>query len=158
MQVTLMVDGSFCPETGAGGFGYWIASYRGKQPGGGPIKGICSNPTDVEMRAVCNALVEGINSGLVQEGDVVLVQTDSKMAIYAFEGKRVPGEKSERDAVEFLNAYKEKRNLTIVFRHVKGHSDAPGARYAANNHCDDRAKRAMRKVRRQLREQGCLRS
>lgn len=145
-----MVDGSFCPETGAGGFGYWIASYRGKRPGGGPIKGASTNPTEVEMKAVCNALVEAVNSGLVQPGDKVLVQTDSKNAIRAFEGNRIPGEEAERETVRFLNQYKKKADLTLVFRHVKGHSDAPGARYAANNHCDTRAKQAMRKVRYQL--------
>ena len=155
MQVTLMVDGSFCPETGAGGFGYWIASYRGKKPGAGPIKGVCINPTEVEMKAVCNALVEAVNSGLVEPGDVVLVQTDSKNTIAAFEGRRIPGEQAERDAVSFLDGYKADKNLIILFRHVKGHSDAPGARFAANNHCDQRAKQAMRKVRHKLRSSAC---
>lgn len=147
MQVTLMVDGSFCPDTRAGGFGYWIASYRGKLGGGGPIKDLATNPTEVEMKAVCNALVVAMNEDLILTGDTVLVQTDSKNTIAAFEHRRIPGEEAERDVVAWLDQFIAVRGLTLVFRHVKGHSTAPGARFAANNHCDTRAKKAMYKVR-----------
>jgi ribonuclease HI len=104
------------------------------------------------MKAVCNALVYALNAGLIEQGDVVLIQTDSTEAIAAFEHRRVPGQSGERDAVSFLDQFKKERNLTLRFRHVKGHSSKPGARYAANNHCDTRAKQAMRKVRAQLKE------
>lgn len=147
MNITLMVDGSFCPETGAGGFGYWIASERGKLGGGGPIKNISDNPTDVEMKAICNALVIAMNLGFAVSGDKILVQTDSKQAIAAFEHNRIPGSESERMSVSFLDKFRKENNLLVVYRHVKGHSDNPGARFAANNHCDERAKTAMRKVR-----------
>jgi len=152
MQVTLMVDGSFCPDTGAGGFGYWIASYRGKLGGGGPMQSLAGNPTEVEMKAICNSLVIAVNEGLVRAGDTVLVQTDSKNSISAFEHRRIPGVEAERGAVAFLDHYKIERELSIIFRYVKGHSTQAGARYAANNHCDERAKRAMRKVRAQLKK------
>lgn len=153
MHVTLMVDGSFCPDTGAGGFGYWIASYRGKLGGGGPIKGVTTNATEVEMKAVCNSLVISLIEGLIEPGDSVLVQTDSKSAINAFEHTRIPGGEAEKDTVTFLDKYVEEKLLTLVFRYVKGHSDDPRARFKANNHCDERAKQAMRKVRAQLREE-----
>ena len=147
-----MVDGSVCPDTGAGGFGYWIASYRGKLGGGGGMQAAANNPTEVEMKAVCNSLVIAVNKRLIQPGDTVLVQTDSKNSIAAFEHRRIPGVEAESEAVAFLDRYKIERELSIIFRYVKGHSTQAGARYAANNHCDERAKRAMRKIRAQLRK------
>ncbi len=145
-----MTDGSFCPKTGAGGYGFWIASERGKMPGGGPLKGICADSTEVEMKAVCNSLAASLYHELILSGDEVLIQLDSKNAIAAFEGKRIPGMEEELRVVETFKGIVETYSLTIEFRHVKAHSPNVNARNAANNHCDRRAKRGMGIRRREL--------
>lgn len=154
MLVTLMVDGSYCPHTGAGGYGFWLASERGRMPGGGPMQTRASDACEVEMRGVCNALVQGFNGGLIQQGDHILIQTDCKAAIGAFLHQRQSLSDAEREAVRFLWSFKNNRDVSLSFRHVKGHSKRPEARYAANNHCDERAKRYMRAERAKLQQKG----
>lgn len=39
MKVTIIADASHCGNTGATGYGFWIASDRGKRNGGGPNDG-----------------------------------------------------------------------------------------------------------------------
>lgn len=38
MRVTILADASHCPTTKAGGYGYWIASERGKKGAPAPLK------------------------------------------------------------------------------------------------------------------------
>lgn len=141
---TLVVDASWCPSSGAGGYGYWIASDRGKHGGGHPFREKVESSNLAEMQAVVDAIYLARKFELVLPGDEVLVQTDSKAAIQGLNGFRtVRGNE--------LKTQKEYRkiciSIAVELRHVKGHTRRTEARFVANNHCDRRAKLAMHVAR-----------
>lgn len=147
MRVTIIADASHCPDTLAAGYGYWIASERGKFGGGGPMKGLVADSTTAEMQAVCNALYAAVRCQLVQPGDEVLIQTDCEAAIQAFQGSRDVRRKHEREVLRYFHSLRERSSIRVSFRHVKGHTKRKEARYVTNNLCDQRAKEGMRQAR-----------
>lgn len=68
MRVTIIADASWCPDTYLGGYGFWIASERGKMPGEGVFKRKCNNSCEAEAMALVNALHVGIKNNLVHKG------------------------------------------------------------------------------------------
>lgn len=147
MRVTLIADASFCNDHKVAGYGYWVASDRGREGGGGEMQGVVGNNVVAEMMAVCLALFHGLKKGLVQEGDEVLLQTDCLPAIDALSGKRTKLITQEREVVDKVLEYKKRFSLQLEYRHVKGHTNRPGNRYITNRLCDQRAKEAMRRAR-----------
>lgn len=147
MLVTIICDASFCPDTGVAGYGYWIASNRGKRGGSGAMKGTCANNTVAEMQAVVNALHVAVKSELVQAGDTVLIQTDCYGAIDTFNGFRKKIHAEEKSTVEAFLKVKTEAQVIVDFRHVKGHTRQTGARFATNRKCDQDARAHMRKAR-----------
>lgn len=139
---TILTDASFCPRTGAAGFGYWIASDRGKKGGGGPILHPCENSGDAEAMAIVNTLFIARKHGLVEHGDEVLIQSDSTEAIAGLKKARWP--KIHKEFVTLC------LTLDVRFKHVKGHTNREThkqARYGANRACDQRARLYMRQER-----------
>lgn len=106
-----------------------------------------------EMLAVCNSLFVALREGLVQDGDHVLMQTDCKAAINAFENNRPTKMPQEGEALRFFRDLRKERTLSVSFRHVKGHTDRKETRYVTNNLCDQRAKDGMRIARRALQKE-----
>lgn len=147
MRVTIIADASFCPDTNVAGYGFWIASERGKQGGGGEMKCRVDGNIAAEMQAVVNALYIAHRLQLVQAADEVLIQTDCMAAIDAFEGKRRNLPAQEWEAVKVLRRLRSDHSLRVVFRHVKGHTGKKEARFVTNHLCDKRAKEAMRRAR-----------
>ena len=84
MLITIITDASHCPETKVGGYGYWLASKRGKKGGSGTFKGTVETSSLAEMMAVANSLHIAIADHIVQMDDHVLIQTDCEAAIQAF--------------------------------------------------------------------------
>jgi ribonuclease HI len=151
MRVTLIADASFCSFTGAGGYGWWAASERGKQGGGGAMRDKVCSSSAAEMIAIVNGLHMAIKFGIVHAGDHVLLQTDCMAALDGFQHRRTKQlNKSELAAFKKLYELKKQHRLTYSFRHVKGHSNIKEARYITNNLCDERAKVGMRLARRRL--------
>lgn len=150
MNITIIADASHCPQTKAGGYGFWIASQRGKLAGSGPLKGRIANSTVAEMMAIANAFHQSIMKGLVHPYDTVLFQTDCIAAIDAFEATRSLT-LDEKVVVEYLHNIANQADIVVKFKHVKGHTKrGNGARFAANRKCDEQARAAMRKQREQL--------
>lgn len=147
MRVTIISDASRCMQTGAAGYGFWVASARAKFAGGGSFRAPTSSVEVAESLAICNAISVAIYRGAVQPGDQVLIQTDCLNAIDILGGKRASLREDERMAFDFLQNLSAAHNLTLAFRHVKGHSTLPGARYTTNRLCDKRAKAGMRQAR-----------
>jgi ribonuclease HI len=149
--VTILADASFCSRTSAAGWGYWIASDRGKLGGGGELKRATSSAV-AEMMAVVNALDVGLRGFLIQKDDTVLIQTDCQEAIIAF----CQGTSRDVDQTAVLEAYFVRVRafkLTVRFKHVKGHTSRhthTDARYGANRACDGRARRAMQQMRKRI--------
>lgn len=105
-----------------------------------------------EMLAVCNSMFAALKFGLVVEGDHILMQTDCMAAIRAFENMRQTKKPQEKEALRYFRELRKERNLTVSFRHVKGHTTRTEARYVTNNLCDQRAKEGMRRARRALKQ------
>lgn len=155
-RVTIIADASWCPNTHAGGYGFWIASDRGKQGGSGAFRDTVVSSTAAEMMALINALHHACKVNLVQEHDGVLMQTDCQDAIRYFEGKHPiynPRREEEQKLVVYFNELLSKAGVSVSFRHVKGHTDGREPRLYINNKCDEFAKRAMRKMRTLLQSQ-----
>ena len=131
--------------THAAGYGYWIASDRGKLGGGHPFKTKINNINLAEMMAICNTIHIAMKIGYVETGELILVQTDSLSAIGAFTKRRKVTREDEMAVVRFFETFDSQ--LSIEFRHVKAHNADPGRRFQANNSCDRQAKAAMRIAR-----------
>lgn len=148
MNVTVLSDASYCPKYKVAGYGYWIACGRGKLGGGGQILEDVEDTNAAEMMAICNAVWHGVTDKLIQEGDNLLIQTDSLAAIDRLRGQRVVTVTEQQSRVI---AYYEKAirrlELSVHLRHVKGHTLHQEARYVANRMCDKRAKEQMRAAR-----------
>lgn len=152
MLVTIMTDASYCPDTGAAGYGYWIASNRGKCGGGGPLRRLLASSTTAETLAVANALHIAFKLGAAEIRDSVLVQTDCQAVIELFEGRRRPVDGTEQEAYFHIQRIINKYFITLHFKHVKGHNAREGsARSVANHMCDKRARYFMKQMRNQQR-------
>lgn len=150
MNVTIISDASWCPNTKAGGYGYWIACQRGRKAGGGVIRRRVTSSQSAEMMAVVNGVWHGLNDGYVLSGDVLLIQTDCLNAIDLFRrgAGRTP---EEREVIQFFHELLDGNALEVSFRHVRGHTNGDTPRTYVNNVCDKTAKKHMRKMRTHLR-------
>lgn len=155
MWVTVMTDASYCPDTGAAGYGYWIASNRGKHGGGGPLRKLLGSSTTAETLAVANALHIAFKLKLADRNDSVLVQTDCVAVITLFQGGRRPIDRTEQAAYLHVMRLVDKFHFNLRFKHVKGHNAREGsARSVANHMCDSRARHYMKQVRQRERSLG----
>lgn len=143
----MLADASFCPHTRIAGYGFWIAAARGKLPGQGVFKTLCRDNIVAEMRAIVYALRQGMNAGVLQKFDELLIQVDCQAAIAAFDGSRALLNEEEKEVQQYFQYLKEQGSFEIEWRHVKGHSHITDARSLSNNSCDRRARREMRKAR-----------
>lgn len=147
MLVTLMTDASHCQQTGAAGFGFWCVSNRGKLAGGKPLNGKIKDSYEAEAKGVANSLVIGFRSGIIQQGDTVIIQLDNIGVVFGINGKLKKKRKDVKEVLRFINNFKTQNNLSIECRHVKGHSKKTESRFSANKHCDRLAKQQMKMAR-----------
>lgn len=153
MLITIIADASFCPQTGAAGYGYWVACDRGKRGGSGYMQEPVANCTVAEEMALANALYHACKLGLVLPHDEVLLQTDSMGAICAFNGERKSVPNVEQVPVNYLRRLVAKMEITVRYKHVKGHTDGREPRLYINNQCDALAYEAMSIKRSQIKRQ-----
>lgn len=153
MRVTIISDASFCPNTKAAGYGGWVVCDRGNNASGGPLNGAPTSGA-AETMAICNVVWEGFKANLIQCGDHLTIQTDCATAIKVYKEARWTSA-VEGSAFKWLNDQARKYNLTIEFRHVKGHSNVQDTRSKAQRFCDERARSAMQKERSKIRLQEC---
>jgi len=147
MLVTLMTDASHCSTTKAAGFGFWCVSNRGKLSGGKPLNGVVRDAYQAEAKAVANSLIIGFRSGIIQQGDKVIVQLDNLAVVNGLMGKSNKVRKDVMDVLRFIKNFKIENNIEIECRHVKGHTKRKENRFKANNHCDKIAKKQMKLAR-----------
>jgi ribonuclease HI len=152
MRVTIIADASHCPDTLAAGYGYWAISERGSRGGGGPLAKPIDKSSAAEMAALVNALYVALEVGIALPGDHVLLQTDCMGAIQALESKRTGLSSDERSAKGKFYELKKSADVTVSFRHVKGHTTVKDARSVTNRLCDERAKAGMRLARKRIKE------
>lgn len=173
MKMTLFADASFCPRTGAAGWGSWAIRddwQRGKLQGG-PIK------AHRKIKASNNAEVAGIALALwyhKHAGDLdgltdILLQCDNVIALGYIKQKihrtTVSVAKVNRHhprivACGFSDKLVIAATQTIAdmleeipnvgVRHVKGHSKTGDSRSWVNEQCDKEARRHMLVVRKEI--------
>lgn len=130
--VTAFADASYCPNTGAYGWCFWVKFGEPAQTvvesGGG--LGL-TNSGAAEIEAVRQAL-KFLNS-IDLTARTVVMQTDCQQAI-----RELGPQLGELTRVGALAAY---------FKHVKGHRGTACPRSAVNSLCDRRARAEMRRRR-----------
>lgn len=144
---TLIVDASYCSQTKAGGYGFRIASERGKRSGSGILQGRVTNSMVAEMQAVVNVLWIARNEEKVLPGDEVLIMTDCVAAINGLEGRRVLSKEEEVIRKEYL---KLNNHIYVELRHIRGHVKSDKKRYVAHNNADEAAKKQMKLQRKKF--------
>lgn len=155
MLATIIADASHCGQTLVAGYGYWAVSGRGRHAGAGVFKEKLRDSTVAETMAVVNALFCAVRLGIVQEGDSVIIQTDSVAAIHCLDNRDKGRGKIRlrQDMVTPANAFgslRDSKKLEIEFRHIKGHSGVRDNRSRAQRQADIRARRAMRQARKAI--------
>ena len=140
MLVTVNADASFCPDTKAGGYGLYVASSRSKRSFDGRFKDLTANSTSAELKALVLGLYFGIKFGIIKANDVVLLQSDCIPAL----------DKIEAGKSKKVNEYIERFNLTLKFKHVKGHAGIYEGRFLSNHINDRKAYLNMVKMRKTI--------
>jgi ribonuclease HI len=151
MLVTIIADASYCPDTGAAGYGFWIASARGRRSGSGSVRQPVTSSISAEMMAMVNGFHQACVWGLIQPKDSLLLQTDCQSAIHAFQNMRFRMSTEEVAVVARMRLIAATYDVETSFRHVKGHTSGKTPRTWVNNECDRLAGAAMRVTRERLR-------
>lgn len=151
MRVTIIADASFCHETKAAGYSFWIASDRGKRGGQGHAPDRVVNSIAAEMMALVQGVVHACMFGLLHPGDQLLLQTDCQAAIDAFTNRRNKITPEELLIVRQVNKLIKELAVSVSYKHVKGHTRGADARTWTNNNCDRRAGEELEKARQMMR-------
>lgn len=177
MLVTLFSDASICPDTGCVGWAAWAKCDRGTARGEGVLKRLTIDSSVAEAMAAVNAIAIARQGGLIESGDRVLLQTDSNSVMDVLKGRARRGiRRADRDRtdISFEQLHSEvlrrneeideisrtyarivnEMNVTVLWRHCKGHRGLEDRRAAVNSDCDERAREHMRKARSRFRSNG----
>lgn len=147
MNVTVICDASYCHEYKVAGYGYWIASARGKSGGSGKVIADVENNNTAEMMAIVNTLWHGVNDLKILRGDTVLIQSDCTSAMSKLNGLQECITQQEKQVQKHYLDSITQFDIVVRFKHVRGHTVNPDSRSVANRMCDKRAKREMRLAR-----------
>lgn len=164
--MTIFADASFCPKTGAAGWGAWaIRDGWGKgRLMGGPFRRTIRNSTEAEICGLASAIHDLDRADALGEVEAFILQCDNVAAPGTI-FHRVPWarwakscdardvaahfRKSKLQGVE-AEAVDAVKNLTlgraVWLRHVKGHVSGTGRNWV-NQQCDDEARRHMQAMR-----------
>lgn len=146
MHVTIITDASFCHESKASGYGVWVASHRGKKEFGGPLRDLPGSG-EAEYVGIARGLYHALESKLALPGDTILIQNDLQPAINFLNGGRGEGVDKKYEVKAWIDAIAKKYNLSISYKHIKGHTSQKDRRYKSQNKCDRRAYAEMQKER-----------
>lgn len=152
MLVTIFADASWCPDTGAAGYGVWCKSDRGTFHKGGSFQDLYRSSGEAEAAALVNAVFFAQREGILIPADRVLLQSDSLHALGILRGAIPQRTRNEQEAFTRLHEWRKRYLLDIEYRHVKGHNADGSRRSWVNQLCDDLAGKAMRSRRGQLRK------
>jgi ribonuclease HI len=167
----IFADASVCTQSHAAGWGAWVKRDGGvSQVFGGPFAASMKTPDDAEISALANALYRAVHWQLIEPGDVVMLQSDSLNSLTRIRGhigaanngargglavglpaKRArPLSTQAAAAVEVIRKLVADARLSLVVRHVKGHTGEGKGRSWVNAACDRTAKQHMKARRREI--------
>lgn len=131
-----MTDASV-DKQGNAGYGFWCVSTRSTGiSGSNPLKGYVKDSYQAEAKAVVCSLIQCIKKGSIKKGDNILIQLDNTGVISLFSNSKANIRADLVEVKTYLERLILEYNLTINYRHVKGHSSIKASRYTANNLCD----------------------
>lgn len=137
LYVSAFADASYCPETGAYGYAFWVKWGHPAETHLDTGSGLCKSSYEAEL-AGCMAAVEFIKTLDVTD-KIIVLQCDNIQAVDTMRAH--------------LAKLKELKAVKDAYpKHVKGHvaNSRGGARHYMNNVCDRKAKEAMRSFRSSL--------
>lgn len=137
--ITVFADASYCPDTGASGYGWWIKFGSPAETLRGSSGGSTTSSHHAEVEALRAALrsVSALDPQHLQDKTLV-VQSDCTGALFEIQAE--------------LHSLAQKLRLRKAYtKHVKGHHGYADARASVNTYCDNAAKREMRRRRNQPR-------
>lgn len=141
--ITLFADASFCPNTGAYGWCFWIkhgepAQTILKDGGGVGLSG--SNQAEIEALRQGIKTIEQLNI----KGKRIVIQSDCLGALEAIKPQ--------------LDALRQQGAACAYTKHVKGHQGHRNKRASVNTTCDRKAGRQMAVFRAQANKTGLRRT
>lgn len=148
--VTINTDASFCPNTKAGGYAFWIKSDYFKITGANFFKDLIIGSDDAELKCIANALHTLSKYNLTaKELEYLYINTDSTSAIGQIEKRST---ELGRKIGEMIDEIMTQSGTIIRYqlRHVKGHSRNTNSRSMVNKWCDKQAGIFMRIKRKEL--------
>lgn len=146
--LTINTDASFCPDTKAGGYAFYIRGDDFKLTKAGSFKYKVKNPTDAEAKCIINAL-HTLSIQSLPQVDVIVINTDSKTCIDHMSGLQ-PSKLYGRGKALAHRIKNKCRAEEVKFKHVKAHTGKNDSRSWVNEWCDQQAKVWMRKKRAEL--------
>ncbi len=170
MMLTLFADASFCPKTGAAGWGSWAIRDgwpKGKFLGGVFRREITTSNT-AELCGIASALWQHNKDGDLEGVKTLMLQCDNIVALGCIMRhvrgayvKNLPGKKNvfihpapkmngklNMEAVEAIKTIVDGRS--VMLRHIKGHNGTGDGRSWVNSQCDAEARRHMQARRKEL--------
>lgn len=143
--LTINTDASFCPQTKAGGYAFYIVCDNFRLTKSGAFKSKLEDPHDAELKCIINALYT-LSVQMLPSVDIVIINTDSMNSIRNIEKNPMAG--IYKYAVDLISLIKKKSNATEVkLKHVRAHTGVGDSRSWVNDWCDRQAKQWMRKER-----------
>lgn len=150
MLVTIVSDASFCVDTGAAGYGIWIACDRVKLKHGGQFKDRMKSSNEAEVCAIVNGIHHAIKTKHLFAGDSLVINTDCQAAIQLLNRSRDFATKREQLALQTYTLLVKNYRLKVYLKHVKGHTGRRDNRSLSNKYCDATAKENMKLARKAL--------
>lgn len=147
-RITINTDASYNYHYGVAAYAIYIICDQFKITKSGLFKDFPANSTEAESMAIANALYICANTKGLPTTDMIIVNTDSMLAIHGIgngKGKK-PSGKAVARYMSNLRQKTSKKNVLpdFSYRHVKAHNGTPDARSWVNDWCDKEAKRWMR--------------
>ena len=145
--ITINTDASFCPDTKAGGYAFWIVSDHFVIKKAGFFKDLSRDSNEAEIKCIGNALQTLLRETKLSTSKLLIINTDSTNAIRMI--KERTNENSRVVNLLWKKVIKKVKSRVNNFRHVKGHYNKKDSRSYVNNWCDEHAKKYM-KLKREM--------
>lgn len=146
--ITINTDASFCPNTNAGGYAFYIVCDLFRIQHSGKFKDLPKSAEDAEMKCIGNALQALYSIKELPQCKYLILNSDCKTAMT----------KIDRYSNSVPKTIRRIRTKLVIrlgrckfeFRHVKAHNGTPDSRSWVNDWCDKNAKTQMREQRQKL--------
>jgi ribonuclease HI len=142
MLITMFTDASFSSTLQRGTWAAWAKAEGTTQRFSGVIKRPLKQSGDAEIAAIANGLHCACRALSPPPNSKFIIQTDSAEAICAY--RTVSHARPYcQEILAYAQLIASTNQLTLEFRHVKGHKGNATPRHAVNTWCDREARKLM---------------